>query len=238
MAIVNTTPDSFSDGSDHLETKVAATCALDAAYDGADIVDVGGYSTRPGAAFVSPEEEINRVVPVISLVRKFLSLSTPISVDTFRPEVAEAAILAGANIINDVYAFIGPQYPYPSLNAEENRVASESMAKLKDIARRYSVPVVLMHSRGDAGSNKAYDGYSYAGPSASVVEGVRVELGYRVEQIIKGKGGIRRWLVFVDPGLGFSKTVEGNLEVLRNASAVTADVVIGPGMQIVFPEVS
>lgn len=102
------------------------------------------------------------------------------------------------------------------------------MQEMKALSREFCVPVVLMHARGDAGSNKDYSEYAYGG-SMQVVEGVRRELGVKVDRIVRGKGGVRRWLIVVDPGIGFSKTVDGNLELLRNASAVTADVSIGPG---------
>ena len=98
---------------------------------------------------------------------------------------------------------------------------------MKQVARKYAVPVVLMHSRGEAGSNQDYGKYSYA--SEAVVEGVRIELGEKIDRIVKGKGGLRRWMIIVDVGVGFSKTVEGNLELLRSASKVTADCPMGPG---------
>lgn len=227
MAIINTTPDSFSDGADHDSLSTAVVFARDAVASGADILDIGGYSTRPGAAFVSVEEEIQRVVPVIEAIRQS-GVSVPISVDTFRPEVARSAILAGANIINDVYAFSGPTcYPYSDEDANCYMVA------MKKVAREFAVPVVLMHSRADAGSNKDYSAYEYAGKDHSVVEGVRIELGQKVEDIVKGPGGLRRWLVIVDPGVGFSKTVEGNLEVLRESASVTAEMLVGSGLSLV-----
>ncbi|KAF8892990.1 Dihydropteroate synthase-like protein [Infundibulicybe gibba] len=140
MATLNTTPDSFSDGATHNTPATALAYACAAVNSGASIIDVGGYSTRPGAAFVSVEEELARVIPVIEAVRG--SGDTPISVDTFRHEVAGAAVLAGANCINDVYAFAGPGYPNVDLAA---------MDGMKRVARDLGVPVVLMHSRGDAG---------------------------------------------------------------------------------------
>ncbi|KAK7040701.1 trifunctional dihydropteroate synthetase [Paramarasmius palmivorus] len=228
MAILNVTPDSFSDGSEHDTLPTALSCVRDAVDGGADIIDVGGYSTRPGAAFVSEEQEIERVVPVIAAVRKADGAShVPISVDTFRPGVARAAILAGANCINDVHAFTGSEsYPYSTLTSEERMKAEECMAEMKNIAREYAVPIVLMHSRGDAGKNKDYSFYGYARDSG-VLEGVRIELGNKVDAIVKGRGGVRRWMVIVDPGVGFSKSVEDNLETMRNASSVVADMHVG-----------
>ncbi|KAJ7846339.1 Dihydropteroate synthase-like protein [Mycena olivaceomarginata] len=206
MATLNTTPDSFSDGATHNTLPTALEYAQ-------NVLDVGGYSTRPGAAFITAEEETSRVGPSIAAL--------PISVDTFRPEVARAAISAGANCIND------GSYPFPG--ASEGDDAQKCMLEMKKIAREFGVPVVLMHSRGDAGANKDYDAYEYAGPGQAVLEGVRIELGAKVDLIVQGKGGVRRWLVIVDPGVGFSKTLDGNLEVLRDAAAVTADVYVGTG---------
>lgn len=233
MATLNVTPDSFSDGSDHITISDALSYTKRSISSGADIIDIGGYSTRPSAAFVSVEEEIRRVSPVVQAIRLDAqnngTSNIPISVDTFRPEVAEAALKAGANCINDVHAFTGPNYSSTLWKEDEEALAN--MDKMKQIARRYATPVVLMHSRGEAGQNKDYSAYSYAearGTSA-VVEGVRVELGEKVERIIKGRGSIRRWLVVADPGIGFSKKVEGNLELLKSGAKVVEDTEIGQG---------
>ncbi|KAH9990247.1 Dihydropteroate synthase [Russula compacta] len=232
MATLNVTPDSFSDGSDHITLAAAFDYATSSIAAGADIVDVGGYSTRPGAAYVSPSEETSRVVPVIAALRaarvqppnnndpdttttttaRKKERDVPlISVDTFRPNVARAAILAGANCINDVHAFTGPDYP-PTASS-----ASTYLAEMKKTARELAVPVILMHSRGDAGANKDYSRY------VSVVQGVAQELGEKVEAIVRGPGGVRRWLVMVDPGIGFSKSLEANLQVLRDSASITAN---------------
>lgn len=218
MGTLNVTPDSFSDGSVNNTVPAALRYAQLATEGGADILDVGGYSTRPGAEHVTPEEEFTRVVPVIQAIRTQCqqgALGDPsrellISVDTFRWEVAEEAVHAGANCINDVCAFRGPEWPIDASS-------DGNFAKMKQVARELVVPVVLMHSRGAASANKDYSSYLYAEDS-STVEGVRVELGARVESIVKGKGGLRRWLVIIDPGVGFSKSVEGNLELLRHAN--------------------
>ncbi|KAI5826936.1 Dihydropteroate synthase-like protein [Schizophyllum commune Tattone D] len=205
MATLNVTPDSFSDGAEHNQLSDALAYVHESVSAGASIIDIGGYSTRPGAADVSPEEETQRVVPV----------------------VAEAAIQAGASCINDVYAFMGAD-AYPFDDAGRKPKSDAVLASMKDIARRYAVPVVLMHSRSEAGKNKDYSAYAYAGEGAAVVEGVRVELGDIVERLVRGKEGVRRWLVIVDPGVGFSKTIEGNLALLRDGAQVVADVQIGP----------
>ncbi|KAI4294178.1 Dihydropteroate synthase, partial [Schizophyllum commune Loenen D] len=228
MSTLNVTPDSFSDGAEHNQLFDALAYVDESVSAGASIIDIGGYSTRPGAAYVSPEEETQRVVPVVQAIRAKdgSARDIPISVDTFRPEVAEAAIQAGANCINDVYAFMGAD-AYPFDDTERKAQSDAVLASMKDIARRYAVPVVLMHSRGDAGKNKDYSAYAYAGEGVAVVEGVRVELGDTVERVVRGKGAVRRWLVVVDPGVGFSKTVEGNLALLRDGAQVVADVIIG-----------
>lgn len=258
MATVNVTPDSFSDGDVHSTLSAALSYVSSSIAAGATIIDVGGYSTRPGAEFVSVEDEINRVVPVIeairdrSTLRSFLKntgiaskgeealehhieriVNVPISIDTFRWQVAEAAIQAGANSINDVYAFTGPDYPVCSMESSDE--VNEYMLNMKAVARKYAVPVVLMHSRGEAGLNKDYGSFGYAADGkiktgrGAVLEGVRVELGSKVNRIVLGKGGLRRWSIIVDPGIGFSKSVEGNLELLRSARDIVADVHIGNG---------
>ncbi|KAF9653694.1 Dihydropteroate synthase [Thelephora ganbajun] len=216
MATLNATPDSFSDGSTNNELPAALEYTSQSIAAGADIIDVGGCSTRPHAKHVETDEEIRRVVPVIKGIRG-ADDSTLISIDTFRPKVAKAAVLAGANCINDVHGFTGPEHPL-------TEVCAHHFLEMRKIARDLAVPVVLMHSRGEASANKEYGYYSYAGEGKGqdVVEGVRVELGERVDAAVRGRGGLRRWLVIVDPGIGFSKTVEGNLALLKRASSLTA----------------
>lgn len=214
MATLNATPDSFSDGSVNNTPSAGLFYSVTSVQAGADIIDIGGYSTRPGAEFVSPEEESQRVVPIIRAIRSHENqdvCSALISVDTFRWEVAEAAVLAGANCINDVHSFTGPEYPL-------TRASADHLLKMREVAHKLAVPVILMHSRGDAGSNKDYSRYK-----GGVQEGVRVELGAKVEAVVRGKGGVRRWFVIVDPGIGFSKTVEANCTLLREASSMTAN---------------
>ncbi|KAI0267364.1 Dihydropteroate synthase [Gloeopeniophorella convolvens] len=212
MATLNATPDSFSDGAEHDTLPAALAYASDAVAAGAHIIDVGGYSTRPGATIVTPADETARVVPVIRAIRALAgeAQSALISVDTFRADVADAAVRAGANCINDVYAFAGPAYPLTA-------ASHAHIAEMRRTARELGVPVVLMHSRGDAGANNDYWRYG------SVVEGVTRELGKRVEAVVRGPSGVRRWFVMVDPGIGFSKTLEGNMELLREGAAITAE---------------
>ncbi|PIL28990.1 hypothetical protein GSI_09037 [Ganoderma sinense ZZ0214-1] len=230
MATLNATPDSFSDGSVHYALPDALSYVAAAVTSGANIIDIGGYSTRPGAEFVSPEEEFSRVVPVVQAIRedgqtlRRETAQTLISVDTFRWEVAEEAVHAGANCINDVYAFGGVEYPPTERSAAH-------FAKMRQVVRDLAVPVVLMHSRGPAAENKDYSAYDYAKDAdgrGAVLEGVRVELGEKVERAVKGAGGVRRWMIMVDPGIGFSKTVEGNLELLRDAASIIAPAPLHP----------
>lgn len=242
MATLNVTPDSFSDGALRTALPAAIAYVQESIMAGAAVVDMGGYSSRPGTTFVSVEEELSRVVPAIQALRNpdilrqyedptglYLGITerimdTPVSVDTYRWEVAEVALQAGANCINDIYAFTGPNYPL------EEKEATEYMTKLTTIVRRHAVPVVLMHSRGaDVNINNDYTAYAYAGKGNDGIflEGVRVELGAKVERVIRE--GVRRWLIIADPGIGFSKPLCGNLEVLREAAQLVEDRLIGHG---------
>lgn len=203
MATLNATPDSFSDGGVNNTIPTAVEYALNALKDGAHIIDVGGYSTRPGAADVSPEEETTRVVTTIQALRA-AGVEAPISVDTFRTAVAKAAVEAGANCINDVRALREDGFPA--------------------VAKQLGVPVIMMHSRGeDVRLDKHYDG--------GVMTGVRRELGQQVRGALEA--GVRRWNIIADPGIGFSKTVAGNLEMIRNLSQFTSSSALdGPGVGI------
>jgi dihydropteroate synthase len=185
MGIVNVTPDSFSDGGLYLDADRAAEHAIQLVRDGADLLDIGGESTRPGAAEVTPEEEIDRVVPVLE---RLVGIGVPISIDTTKAAVAEAAIEAGASIVNDVSAF-GFDPELPSLCAERG------------------VDVVLMHMQGTPRTmqeNPTYD---------DVVDDVKAFLAERVAVAVAA--GVEEARVWVDPGIGFGKTLEHNLELLR-----------------------
>jgi len=204
MATINTTPDSFSSSSPSTHESSVAE-GLAAVDSGADILDIGGYSTRPGAAVISPEDEMQRVVPVVRALREH-GVSLPISIDTFRPSVLQAAVNVGANCLNDVTALTG-----------EGEPGEEDMAL---VARDLGVPIIMMHSRG-AHRVTVDDDYSAQG---GVVRSVRQELGSRITEALRF--GIRKWNIIVDPGFGFSKSVEGNIELLRRFSELTA-----PGLE-------
>ena len=233
MATLNATPDSFSDGGAHASVPAGLAYARASITAGASIIDIGGCSTRPGATPISAAEESARVTPIILSIRAdsdakagATSLSNiPISVDTFRPSVAYDALTAGANCINDVYACTGPAYPCDTESEEYFR-------GMLSAARHFAAPVIMMHSRGPAGANKDYSAYNKNNADATdesrhtapVLEGIRMELGSKVTRAVTGRGALRRWQVIVDPGLGFSKSVEDNLTILRHAKTITAEI--------------
>jgi dihydropteroate synthase len=184
MGIVNVTPDSFSDGGRHFSVEAAVTHALTLVEQGADLLDVGGESTRPGATPVSVQEEIDRVVPVICALLE--RTEVPLSVDTFKPEVMRAALAAGAGMINDVQALQQP--------GAMDAVAASSAA------------VVLMHAVGgpyDAGVAQGYDDI------AGDVQRFLAERVFAAEM-----SGIARSRLVVDPGYGFNKDTAQNLALL------------------------
>jgi dihydropteroate synthase len=185
MGIVNVTPDSFSDGGEHASVDAAVAHGLRLAEEGADILDVGGESTRPGAAPVSAAEQIARVVPVIAALAKATTL--PISVDTSDPEVMRAAVAAGAGMINDVRA-----------------LRTEGAL---DAASALGVPVCLMHMQGEPATMQ--DAPSYE----DVVAEVHSFLAQRL--FACEMSGIPKKRLLVDPGFGFGKTLAHNLRLLR-----------------------
>ncbi len=185
MGVVNVTPDSFSDGGAFLDPDAAVAHGMAMIADGADLLDVGGESTRPGAEAVSAEEEIRRIVPVIAQLAK--QTSVPISVDTSKPEVMRAAVAAGAGMINDVRALRGEG-------------AMDAAADLR-------VPVCLMHMLGEPRTMQDDPQYD------DVVADVHRFLTERL--FACQMGGIDKKRLLVDPGFGFGKTAEQNLALLR-----------------------
>ncbi|MFI6514017.1 dihydropteroate synthase [Spirillospora sp. NPDC050679] len=178
MGVVNVTPDSFSDGGSWFDPEKAVRHGLDLVAEGADIIDVGGESTRPGAQRVSREEELRRVVPVIAALA---AEGVPVSVDTMRAEVAEAAVAAGARLVNDV----------------SGGLADPGMPRVVAAA---GVPYVVMHWRGHS-----HDMHSRA-VYADVVGEVREELLRRVDAVLAE--GVDPSMIVLDPGLGFAKSPE------------------------------
>ena len=190
MGIVNVTPDSFSDGGRHATLDAALRYGERLAAEGADILDIGGESTRPGAAEVSVAEEIDRVVPVLAALASRLDL--PLSVDTSKPEVMRAAVAAGAGLINDIYALRRPG----------------ALAAAAELA----VPVCLMHMRGTPETMQREPRYS------DPVAEVRAFLEERLADC--AAAGIPHQRLLLDPGFGFGKTLEHNLALLAGLPAL------------------
>ncbi len=186
MGILNVTPDSFSDGGQFINQEAAIAHGLKLAEQGADIVDIGGESTRPRAEMVSADEEMQRVVPVIEALRK--QISVPISIDTMKARVAEAAISAGATIVNDV-------------------AASRRDAKMWQIVAQTGAGYVAMHMQGTPQTMQEEPRYE------NVVAEVNKFFGECLQQL--GSCGVQPEQVVLDPGIGFGKKLEHNLELLR-----------------------
>jgi dihydropteroate synthase len=184
MGIVNVTPDSFSDGGEHDTLDAAVAHALRLVEEGADLLDIGGESTRPGADEVPLEEELRRVVPVIE--RLAAQASVPISIDTSKPEVMRAAVQAGAGMINDVYGL-----------RREGAL---------DAAAALGVPVVLMHMQGEPRSMQAAPDYD------DVVADVHRFLAEHI--FVAEMAGIPKRHIVIDPGFGFGKDTTHNLQLL------------------------
>ena len=202
MGVVNATPDSFSDGGRYLDAGAAVARALALQAEGADLIDLGGESTRPGATPVALEEELRRVVPVVERLRAG-GFAAGISVDTTKAEVARAALEAGADLINDVTGLADP-----------------AMARVVAAA---GVPVVLMHTRGtpaDMASRAVY---------ADLLAEVMAELRLALRRA--AAAGIPAERVVLDPGIGFAKTPEQSLELLARVGELRAlgcPLLVGP----------
>ncbi len=186
MGVVNVTPDSFSDGGDFLDANIAIAHGHALAKAGADILDIGGESTRPGAEPISLGEELDRILPV---VEGLAALSPPLSIDTRRPEVMRQAVTLGAHYVNDVSA----------LTFEDDSL---------EVARQLDRPVILMHAQGDPRSMQDDPVYD------NVVLEVFDWLVQRLE--IAQEAGISHKNLLIDPGIGFGKTLNHNLELLAN----------------------
>ena len=178
MGILNITPDSFSDGGSFYDIELALKHAEDMIKKGAHILDIGGESTRPGHTQITDEEEITRIVPVIKAIKE--NFDIPISVDTYKSKVAEAAILAGADLINDIW---GLKYD----------------GTMAEVIARYNKPCCLMHNRRDTD----YQNF---------MEDVKADLRESLE--MARKAGITADKIILDPGVGFAKTYEQNLEII------------------------
>lgn len=192
MGIVNVTPDSFSDGMQHYDAKQAIAHGLQLVKEGADILDIGGESTRPGAEPVSIEEELRRVIPVIKGLK---DCGVPLSIDTFKPEVMRAALEAGVDLINDIYALQKPE-------------------ALEIVAKHSNCGVCIMHMVGEP-KTMQLNPPDYAG---DVTQAVKQFLAERIE--LMQAAGIQANRIMIDPGFGFGKTVQQNYQLLANLSAL------------------
>lgn len=187
MGIVNVTPDSFSDGGHFLDPEIAIKHGIELASEGADILDIGGESTRPQSECVSEEKEIKRVIPVIEGLASEVGI--PISIDTCKSRVAQSAIKAGACIVNDISAM-------------------RFDPKIADVAAEYKTPVILMHMLGtpkNMQKNPVYEDVM-----GEIAQFLKERLDFAQSK------GILKDRIIVDPGIGFGKTLEHNYEIMRN----------------------
>ena len=202
MGIVNITPDSFSDGGTFFDEDRAVAHGRRLAAEGADILDIGGESTRPFSDAVSLKEELQRVIPVIERLRE--DVTVPISIDTTKAEVARQAIAAGASIVNDVSA----------LRADE---------RMLDVVISNGVPLILMHMLGTPKTMQISPKYD------NLFEEIISFLGEITDQAVKR--GMERHKIIVDPGIGFGKTPEHNLTIIKHSrklNVLGCPVLIGP----------
>lgn len=202
MGILNVTPDSFSDGGNFYEVEQAVARGIQMAAEGADIIDIGAESTRPGAEPVSTEEELNRLLPVLKQLLR--ATTVPISVDTYKSAVAEAALKSGAHIINDIS---GLRFD----------------PRMTEVIARYQAPVVIMHIKGEPKNMQIDPHYEdVMGDIAS----------YLAESIrLAELAGIKKENIIVDPGIGFGKRLEDNYEIIRRLSELKnlgCPILIGP----------
>jgi len=213
MGVVNITPDSFSDGGRYLDPEAAFAQAVKLVGEGADLLDLGAESTRPGASPVTDREELNRLLPVLKRIRK--EILAPISIDTASPEVAKRSLEAGADIINDVSGL---------------KRSGSDMAK---IVKKSGAGLVLMHSRGTPETMSSLVHYE------DVVRDVMTELRESIR--IATDAGIDREQIVIDPGLGFAKTTEQNLEIMKDLSAfhgLELPVMLGPSRKSFIGQVT
>jgi dihydropteroate synthase len=212
VGVVNVTPDSFSDGGRFLDPGAAAEQALRLAAEGADLVEIGGESTRPGAPEVPPAEELRRVLPVLERLAGG-RFPVPVSVDTSSPEVARAALGAGAALVNDVRGLADPA--------------------LAEVVAAAGVPVVLMHMRGTPRDMRRHAVY------ADVVAEVRAELAAALARA--ERAGVRRDRTVLDPGIGFAKTAAQSVRLLARLAdlgGLGRPLLVGPSRKSFIGEIT
>lgn len=199
MGILNVTPDSFSDGGLFNDVDTAVAHGKKMVSDGADVIDVGGESSRPGSAPLSEKEELDRILPVVT--RLLHEVSVPISIDTYKPLVADACLQAGAHLINDITGLINPE--------------------MRKVAVKHNVPVVLMHMMGTPKTMQQNPVYQ------DMIGEIKVFFQERVATA--RKAGIQH--IIIDPGIGFGKTVEHNLQILKHLGefkTLSCPILVGP----------
>lgn len=195
MGILNVTPDSFSDGGQHNDPERAVSHALEMVRLGADIIDIGGESTRPGSLTVDTDEQLRRVIPVISRLRQQLPENFPLSIDTTDIEVAKASVEAGVNWLNDISA-------------------AEESPEMMNLAAAKDLPIVLMHRRGKSVNMQQDPHYD------DVVTEV---FGYLLERAkLAEAAGVAKSNIILDPGIGFGKLLEHNLLLLKHLPELCA----------------
>jgi dihydropteroate synthase len=202
MGVLNITPDSFSDGGKFLKVEDAVRCGIKMAEEGADIIDVGGESTRPGSDPATIEEELSRVIPVIEALSKEINI--PVSIDTYKSEVAKKALDAGAEMINDISAL---------------RFDPE----MKEVAAEYQVPIVLMHIKGTP-KNMQKNPY-YEDVIKEIIEYLKESIQLAKEAKVQEEN------IIIDPGIGFGKRLDDNLNILKNLKEffiLNCPILVGP----------
>ena len=195
MGILNTTPDSFSDKGRYFEPQAAVDRAWQIAEEGADILDIGGESTRPGSAGITAEEELRRVMPMLEALATGKKYPIPISVDTTKIEVARAALECGAAIINDITSL----QKSPGIGPE---------------AAKHGAALVLMHMRGEPGNMQTIP------PSADIL--ADIDAWAREAVGARRSAGVSRDRIVLDPGVGFGKTAAQNMQILKNLHRLAA----------------
>ncbi len=202
MAILNVTPDSFADGGLYFDKSAAIERAYQIVEEGADIIDIGGESTRPGSEPISIKEELIRTIPLIEAISK--KIKVPISIDTYKSEVAKVALDAGASMVNDIS---GLRFD----------------PKMTDVVSEYKVPVVIMHIKGkpqDMQQNPVYEALI-----PEIIDYFRVGMKTAIS------AGVSEDKIIIDPGIGFGKTFDHNLEIINNLYEFTLlekPILIGP----------
>lgn len=187
MGILNVTPDSYYDGGKYFNVEDAISRGIAIFNEGADIIDIGGESTRPGATPITVEEELNRVIPVIKVLKTMVKI--PLSIDTFKPRVAALALEAGASFINDITGFENPE--------------------MQEIAASWGVDVCIMHMQGTPQTMQLQIEYP-----ENIIDYLLNWFEKRTSILLQK--GIKQERIFLDPGIGFGKTVEHNIEIIEN----------------------